>query len=258
MARGLADVLHYFIPEVPTSEPVLGSIAPTIARVPILGIPLADGDVVRASLLWNLAVEVARLGAGGTIVAPAEEKSSSLWPEPGAGPLGTEIVFTFAEDAGELSTAALDVAASRAAESVDPGFVLVRIPPAWLEKDARTLPFLRRVLLLAAPDGRDLVEAFAMAKRCFAYGAESVGITIHGARSVTEAEQAFLKLARATEKHLGRSLSSYGFLVDDLHVYRSIVNRRPIGLTHPHAPAARALRDVARLLLEDLRGGVLA
>ena len=35
--------------------------------------------------------------------------------------------------------------------------------------------------------------------------------------------------------------------------HRAIVARRPIGLEHPQSPAARALRDVARLVLEDAR-----
>jgi hypothetical protein len=255
LARGLADVLHYFIPEVPAADRT--SAAPRAIPVPILGVPLGDGDVVRAALVWNLAVEIARLGSGGTIVAPAVEDAGSLWPEPGQGPLGTELVLTFAEDLGELATAALDVAASRSEESLEAGFVLVRVPPGWLEKGPVAQPFLRRILLFVSPDRRDLVETYSLVKRCFAAGAESVGITIHGVRSVTEAEQAFLRLARASERHLGRPLTSYGLLVDDLHVYRSIVSRRPVGLTHPHSPAARTLRDVAKLVFADLRGGAL-
>ena len=42
-------------------------------------------------------------------------------------------------------------------------------------------------------------------------------------------------------------------VVDDLHVYRAIVSRRPIGIEHPQSRAARALRDVARLVLDDAR-----
>ncbi|MCC6642203.1 MAG: hypothetical protein IT386_13670 [Deltaproteobacteria bacterium] len=256
MARGLADVLHYFIPEVPPKE--RAGDAPAALRVPIVGVPLADGDVVGAALVWNLAVEVARLGCRGSIVAPATQDASALWPEPGQGPLGTELVLTFAEDIGELATAALDVASTRSEEAAEGGFVLVRVPPAWLEKSPATQPFVRRVLVFASPDRRDLVETYALIKRCFAAGAESVGVTIHGVRSVGEAEQAFLRLARACERHLGQTLASYGLLVDDLHVYRSIVSRRPLGLTHPHSPAARTLRDVARLVFADLRGGALA
>lgn len=256
MKRGLADVLHYFIPELPASESEAADGTVETAGVPVVAIPLGDGDVVRASLVWNLAVEVARLGVSGTIVAPALERAASLWPDPGDGPLGTELVLTFAEDPGELAAAARDVATGRA-EAGSPGVVFLRVPPPWLEKRTSALPFLRRVLLLTSPDPRELVETYALAKRCFALGAGSIGVTIHGARSVTEAEQAFLRLARTAERHQGRVLESYGVLVDDLHVYRSIVSRRPIGLTHPHAPAARALRDVAKLLVGDLRGGSL-
>lgn len=256
MARGLADVLHYFIPEVPPKERAAD--LPSAGRVPILGFPLGDGDVVRAALVWNLAVEVARLGSGGSIVAPATEDASTLWPEPGQGPLGTDLVLTFAEDLGELATAALDVAGTRGEAGLEGGFVLVRVPPAWLEKGPGAQPFLRHVLLFASPDRRDLVEAYSLIKRCFAAGAETVGVVIHGVRSVGEAEHAFLRLARTSERHLGRTLTSYGLLADDLHVYRSIVSRRPLGLTHPHSPAARTLRDVARLLFADLRGGALA
>lgn len=258
MPRGLGDVLHYFIPEVPAPEKDPAAGHPAASGSPILGVPLGDGDVVRAALMWNLAVEVARLGTGGAIVAPALEAAASLWPEPGQGPLGTELVLTFAEDAEELATAALDVATTRAQESGIAGFVWVRVPPQWLEKCAGALPFLQQVLLFTSPDPRDVRETYASIKRCFAAGSERVGVIVHGARSVTEAEEVFLRLARTSERHLGRALTSYGLLVDDLHIYRSIVSRRPIGLTHPHSPAARALQDAARLLCGDRQGGPCA
>ena len=85
-----------------------------------------------------------------------------------------------------------------------------------------------------------------------------VGVTIHGARRIADAQSAFLHLAGVAARHLGRDLASYGLLVDDLHIYRAIVSRRPIGLEHPQSRAARALRDVARLLLEDARKMALA
>jgi MinD-like ATPase involved in chromosome partitioning or flagellar assembly len=41
--------------------------------------------------------------------------------------------------------------------------------------------------------------------------------------------------------------------ISDLHIYRAIVAQRPIGLEHPQSRAARALRDVASLLLADAK-----
>src|SRR5262249_60232249 len=95
-------------------------------------------------------------------------------------------------------------------------------------------------------------DTYALAKAVLTRHPEArVGVTVHGARRIDDAEQAFRRIADAALRHLGRSLVSYGLLVDDLHVYRGIVARRPIGLEHPQSAAARALRDVARLVMED-------
>jgi hypothetical protein len=258
VARNLEDVVDYFLPRsgAPT-PPASERPAPTApaaerrAALPILAIPVGERDVVRAAFAWNLAVELARLGASAALLAPRDGEPSPIWPESGPGPLGTEVVLTDARDLGALGRTALDLAVSRAAEC-DVGFVLVRVPPEWLRGDGDARALLRWVLLFTAGEPRDLAETYAVAKAILArHAGARVGVTIHGARRVALAEQAFRSLADATVRHLGRSVVSYGLLVDDLHVYRGIVARRPIGLEHPQSAAARALRDVAQLLMED-------
>jgi MinD-like ATPase involved in chromosome partitioning or flagellar assembly len=155
---------------------------------------------------------------------------------------------------GDLHRAALDLAVCRAADSSDGGVVVARVPPAWIQQTRDGGPLLRWVLLFASPERRDLLEAYALVKRVRKLVAGSrVGVTIHGVRRVGEAERAFRHVANACDRHLGSSPLSYGLLVDDLHVYRAIVSRRPIGLEHPQSRAARALRDVAELVLADAR-----
>jgi hypothetical protein len=266
MARNLGDVADYFLPRpggaaAPARQGTARLRADPAPRerpaaLPIVAVPVGDRDVVRAAFLWNLAVEVARLGASAALLAPEDAEPSPLWPESGPGPVGTEVVLTAAADLAELARAALDLAVSRAAESDAGGLVLVRVPPAWLggASDARAL--LRWVLLFTAGEPRDLLETYALAKAVLGRHPEArVGVTIHGARRVADAERAFRGLADVAVRHLGRSVVSYGLLVDDLHVFRGIVARRPIGLEHPQSRAARALRDVARLLLDDARRG---
>jgi hypothetical protein len=265
MPRKLGDVADYFLPRAETAsllarrervQPHRPAAEPERpAALPILAVPVGDRDVVRAAFAWNLAVEVARLGASAALLAPEAEEPSPLWPESGPGPVGSEVVLTGAAGLPDLARAALDLAVSRAAESEAGGLVLVRVPPAWLSGagDARAL--LRWVLLLTAGAPRELLETYALAKAVLARHPQArVGVTVHGARRLDEAERAFRQLAEVSARHLGRSVVSYGLLVDDLHVYRGIVARRPIGLEHPQSRAARALRDVARLLLEDARG----
>lgn len=261
MARNLDDVADYFLPRTGAAPPArqlrpsdgrtrLASDRP--AALPIVTLPVGGRDVVRAAFAWNLAVEVSRLGGCATLLAPDDAEAAPLWPENGSGPVGTEVVIAPASDLAELARAALDLAVSRAADSESGGLVLVRVPPGWLAgaSDARAL--LRWVLLFTAGEPREMLETYAVAKTVLSRHPEArVGITIHGARRVAEAEQAFAHLADVGRRHLGRRFVSYGLLVDDLHVYRGIVARRPIGLEHPQSRAARALRDVARLLLED-------
>jgi hypothetical protein len=255
--RDLADVLHYFLPHpeeaaAPARPPQREVSLPT--ALPTLALPVGERDVVRAALAWNLTVEIARLGGCATLVTRAGSEGSALWPDAGRGPVGTEVVHTAARGLGELYRRALDVAVARSIDAEDGGVVMVCVPPAWLRppRDGRGL--LRWVLLLSTADRRELMETYAIAKPLLAADREArVGVTIHGARRIDEAERAFHHLARVASRHLGRAPISYGLLVDDLHVYRAIVARRPIGIEHPQAPAARALRDVATLVLEDAR-----
>ena len=265
MPRDLSDVLHYFLPEpesvgdevrpVPIHDDVRDEIDTGLpAALPLLALPVGDRDVVRAALAWNLAVEIARLGGRVSLVTRRTPDTALLWPEPGQGPLGTEVVHTRADDVVALHCAALDIAVARAAAAHDGGIVLVCLPPAWLRSSGPESSLLHWFLLFSTTDRRDLMETYSLAKTllCSDHDAR-VGVTIHGARRISDAERAFDRLADVASRHLRRTPVSYGLLVDDLHVYRAIVARRPIGLEHPQSPAARALRDVAQLVLEDAR-----
>lgn len=255
MARELGDVLHYFIsddeassPREPLSEPA----APPLAMV---AVPVGDSDVVRAAFVWNLAVEMARLGAATTVIAPEDPANESLWPPPGRGPLGAEFQPTFAQDLPALASRAVEVARNRGADSRSGGMVLVQVPPGWLDKAADGDPLLRWTLLFSAPEPGELEQTCALARQlCFAAPGVRVGVTIHAVRSIDEARAAFDALVSALEPELRDRLVSYGLLLDDLDIYRAIVNRRPVGIIHPQSRAARALADVARLLLEDAGG----
>ncbi|MEE8581479.1 MAG: hypothetical protein V3T33_07805 [Myxococcota bacterium] len=264
MPRDLSDVLHYFMPE---SEPAAGTPTPLRpernslrpaarhpAALPLIGVPLGAQDVVRAAFTWNLTVEIARLGGRAILIAPDEGEPSSLWPESGLGPMGAEIIRSDARNLVELHRKALDVAVARAPEANEGGVVFVRIPPTWIADFSEDGSWLRWTLLFSSGDSRDLLETYGVAKLLFrAHSNARVGVVIHGAQRIGEAERAFARLARSTERNLGRSLESYGLLVDDLHVYRAIVAQRPIGLAHPQSPAARSLRDVAGMVLDDAR-----
>ena len=294
MPRDLSDVIHYFIPESEAdadadagdqAEPAPVSVRPRnrgkridlvptsaqagnrarrearrrLGALPIVAVPIADRDVVRAAFTWNLAVEVARMGGRGVVVTPSDTQPSPLWPEAGIGPMGAEVVPTPASDLGALYRVAIDVAVARTDLAAEGGLVFVRVPTSWLAAKTDGAGLLRWVLLFSLSSRASLRECFDTAQRVARINPKAqIGVTIHGARKRGEAEDAFTSLARATRKRIGHSLLSYGLLVDDLHVYRAIVAQRPIGLAHPQSPAARALRDVAQLLSEAARKRAVA
>ncbi len=199
------------------------------------------------------------MGGRGVVVTPDETQPSPLWPEAGIGPMGAEVIQTTASDLATLYRIAVDAAVSRADLAAEGGIVFVRVPTRWLDTGGEGAALLRWTLLFTSSTREDLRASLGLAQRivCSNPMAE-LGVTIHGSRKRSEAEAAFTTLARAVQKRLGRSLLSYGLLVDDLHVYRAIVAQRPIGLAHPQSPAARALRDVAHLLSDDVRKRAVA
>jgi len=252
LPRDLGDVIHHFLPALETSDDDPPPRAARPAALPIVALPVGERDVVRAAYAWNLSVEVARQGARVTLLAPSGSESSLLWPPPGRGPVGAEVVLCPAGDLVELDHAAWDLAVSRAADAAEGGLIFCCVPPSWLEQAGERSPLVRWVLLFTSPDNRELRDVYALAKRIVACNREArIGVTVNGVRRIGDAEAAFERLADVAERHLDHPLTSYGLLVDDLHVYRAIVSRRPIGLEHPQSRAARALRDVAQLLLED-------
>jgi hypothetical protein len=224
------------------------------SSLPLVAVPIGDRDVVRAALTWNLSVEVARLGGRALLVAPALDGASPLWPLDGESPLGAELSLTSADSLGELYRAAQDLAVARAADADEGGIVFVRVPPLWLRKPADAGNLLRWTLLLTTSDPRELLESYGITKLLRSIvPAAQVGITVHGARGTEEASAAFRRLDAVVRRRLSHPLVSYGLLVDDLDVYRAIAAQRPIGLAHPQSAAARALGDVASLLLESAR-----
>ncbi len=291
MPRDLSDVLHYFLPELDGagSAPPEGArsfnrrteattLTPPRRRTPpprretsrlplsILGVPLGERDVVHAAYTWNLAVETTRLGGSSAIITPDLDLAAPLWPSIGQGPRELEIVHCAARSLAELRQAASELAEERGKAARRGGIVFARIPPAWLadadaKSEADPAPaedWIRWLLVFTSARRRDVEATFERVSRWIRQrpGLE-VGVTIHGVHQIAEARAAFDEIARTCDERHGVSLASYGLLVDDLDVYRSIAAGQPIGVAHPHAPAARALTDVARLLYEDARSRVL-
>jgi hypothetical protein len=265
MARDLGEVLHHYLPEargradaasVAQAEdgraPSAGA-ASELVPAPLLCVPIPSHDVVRGALVWNLAVEAARQGAQVALVAPAAGRCAP-WPEPGRGPLGVEVTEIDTDQLPELARGAGKAARLAVARGGEVALALAAVPSAWLRKGADARGLLRWVLLLARPDERELLETWAALEAIAVQSPHArIGACVFGVRSLGDARRAFEGLAALAELELSRELVSYGVLIDDVQLSRSIVSQRPIALAQPASAAARALADVASMLIEDVR-----
>jgi hypothetical protein len=243
--RELGDVLHYFIPELEEGSEATDPSAPALA------VPLLGRDVVRASLLWNLAVEAARQGARATLVAAAAG-ADAPWPSAGLQPLGVDVIEVAGDEPSALARSAEAAAQSAAAARTGPSLVLAGVPAPWLAKGADAGSLLRWVVALVRPEESESQETWSVLEAVAVQAPRArLGAAIFGVRSLAEARRTFERLAARVERELSRTLASYGVLIDDVELSRSIVTRRPIALVHPASAAARALADVASLCLAD-------
>jgi hypothetical protein len=238
MARELADILHHFLGDAGAPE----RLGP--ASLALLSEP---DDAFAVAVAWNLAHELARQGlAVAWVTALADEE---LLP-PDATPGLTRLLCP-AQDLPALARAACEASAKLAASRA-PGLVLARVPPAWVVPGPDADRLLAWTLQLVGPDAERASRAIAGARRVFAAApASRVGATVHDVRGVGEAEQAFTALARECLVRSDVRLTSYGVLLDDAELYRSLLARRPLALLRPGSRAARSVADVARLLRGD-------
>ena len=250
MARELADVIHYFLEDREPGDEGTGA-AP---RAPLIAVPVSEKDVIRVAFVWNLAVELARSGARPLVLAPDDASLEPLrecLPAPVAEPdrVGPEFAFSGAHELAPLGRDARDLARARR-PGAGPGFAL--LPSRWIAAGDDAGGLLGTPLLFTTPVPADLDAAYALAERIFEVAPDArLGVTIHGVGSVDEACRAFEGMAERVAGGLDRTLISYGLLLEDLQIYRALVNRRAVGLAQPQSLAARALADVARLLRED-------
>jgi hypothetical protein len=239
MARELADVLHHF----------LGEASPGERAAPATLALLSEAeDAFAVAVAWNLAHELARLGlAVAWVTSLADE---DLLP-PDATP-GVTRLLSPAQDLAGLARAAGEAAAKLAR---GPGLVLVRVPPGWIAPGTAADELLAWTLQLSAPESSLRSHTIAVTSRVFAACPSALlGVAVCDVRGVREAGLAFDALARECAGRSDAPLTSYGVVLDDAELYRSLLARRPLALLRPDARATRSVADVARLLRADLAG----
>ncbi len=109
------------------------------------------------------------------------------------------------------------------------------------------------VVVVTTPDATAMTDAYAFLKVLRRHTPEaSVRLVVNRAPSPSEACRVADRIRAVAGKFLGAQPVALGSLPDDPAVVRSVAARRPVVLSEPDAPAARALRVAGSTLLEEL------
>jgi len=112
-------------------------------------------------------------------------------------------------------------------------------------------------LIVATPEPTALTDAYAMMKiLANRYGERSFDVVVNMARSRGDAARTFAHLSRVTERFLGLTPRSRGFLPYDPEVAEAIRRQRAVLELAPRAPISLALDALAGALATDPRQAV--
>lgn len=119
------------------------------------------------------------------------------------------------------------------------------------------------VIVVATPEPTALADAQAALRRLGRPDGPSLRVLVNQARSSAEAREAMDRFASDGRAYFGLVVRPLGFVPYDPRVPRAVRRRTPFALDAPTGPAARALRRIARQLLDEHdpgtapRGGLL-
>ncbi len=105
------------------------------------------------------------------------------------------------------------------------------------------------VLLVITPEPTSLTDAYALVKVLSAqYGQSEFLVAVNMAAGAADAEAAFKRLARVSERFLRVRLEYQGYVPYDDAVSRAVRTQLPVVLSAPRTPASLALIELARRL----------
>lgn len=102
------------------------------------------------------------------------------------------------------------------------------------------------VLVMTTPEPTSITDAYATIKSLAAVPDLEIEILVNQVRSAQEARAIIERIQVTSRNFLGREVASAGFVPLDPAVPRSVLTRRPFGLYDQHAPASRAVSQLAR------------
>ena len=102
------------------------------------------------------------------------------------------------------------------------------------------------IIMVTTPEPTALTDAYGLLKTLKKEAGEvPIHVVINRVRNETEAQATFKRLETAVQKFLGGSLNFMGWVYDDPHVGRSVMQLEPLGISFPDSPAYKCIQWIA-------------
>ncbi|WLD95172.1 MinD/ParA family protein [Alkalihalobacillus sp. AL-G] len=109
------------------------------------------------------------------------------------------------------------------------------------------------VLLLVTPEPTAITDGYAMLKHIHNLSPElDVSIIVNRIESAQEGDQVGGRLKMAAKQFLHKSITVKGAIPEDRNVFLAVKDQKPYLIRFPNSKAARAVRGIAALLLNEM------
>lgn len=131
-------------------------------------------------------------------------------------------------------------------------FTVIDTAAGIAENVMTTLLAASEVVVMTMPEPTAIVDAYAMIKVIDRHdSAKPISLVVNNVVGIREAEAVFQQLNSACKRFLNRNLAFLGAIPQDSQLVEAVCEQVPVIEHAPNSPASRALRLIARQILEE-------
>lgn len=109
------------------------------------------------------------------------------------------------------------------------------------------------ILLVTTPEPTAITDAYAVLKaikrRAPLDDTKKINLLVNRVESDAEGLEIYQKLNKVTQRYLDVTLINIGFLPNDKHVSKAVVEQKPVSILFPKSPVAKGLENLADNLI---------
>ena len=109
------------------------------------------------------------------------------------------------------------------------------------------------VILVTTPEPTAITDAYAVLKAIKRRNEDitnkDINLLVNRVESTAEGIEIYEKLNKVTERFLDISLNNLGFLPNDKHLPKAVIEQKPVSILFPKANVSKAFEDVADTIL---------